>query len=223
LTRIAPALVLIAALLAAGPGEAKKRQPRDAANPSAVIAAEIAFNRMAQEKGQWTAFREFAAKDATMFAPQPVNALDWLKGRANPAQSLQWQPHRVWSSCDGEYAITWGAWQNADKQGWFSTVWRRDNKGTLKWVLDQGGDMAVAPPAPEMIEGKVASCRNLAAIEPALVPVPLPGTQVLLSESSDKTLRWVTRIESDASRFYAIEYWNGSTFERPVATPVPAP
>ena len=221
--RIAPALVLIAALLAAGPGEAKKRQPRDAPNPSAVIAAEIAFNRMAQEKGQWTAFRELAAKDATMFAPQPVNAQDWLKGRANPAQSLQWQPHRVWSSCDGEYAITWGAWQNSGKQGWFSTVWRRDDKGTLKWVLDQGGDMAVAPPAPEMIEGKVASCRNLAAIEPAPVPVPLPGTQVLLSESSDKTLRWVTRIESDASRFYALEFWNGKTFERPVATPVPAP
>lgn len=221
--RISPALVLIAALLAAGPGEAKKRQLRDAPNPSAVIAAEIAFNRMAQEKGQWTAFREFAAKEATMFAPQPVNAQDWLKGRANPAQSLQWQPHRVWSSCDGEYAITWGAWQNAGKQGWFSTVWRRDDKGTLKWVLDQGGDMAVAPPAPEMIEGKVASCGNLAAIEPALVPVPLPGTQVLLSESSDKTLRWVTRIESDASRYYAIEYWNGKAFERPVATPIPAP
>jgi len=213
----------MAALLAAGSGEARKRQVRDAPNPSAVIAAEVAFNRMAQEKGQWTAFREFAAKDATMFVPAPINAQEWLKGRPDPAQSLQWQPHRVWSSCDGEYAITWGAWQNAGKQGWFSTVWRRDDKGALKWVLDQGGDTDAGLPSPEMIEGKVASCVNLAAIEPALVPVPPPGTQVLLSESRDKTLRWVTRIESDASRFYALEFWNGKTFERPVATPVPAP
>jgi hypothetical protein len=223
LKRTLSALALLALVFAAGPGEARKPRIRDATNPSALIAAEIAFNRMARDKGQWTAFREFAAEDAVMFAPQPVNAQEWLKGRADPPQSLQWQPYRVWSSCDGEYGITWGAWQNAGKQGWFSTVWRRDDKGKLKWVLDQGGDLAAAPPAPEMIEAKIANCSNKAAIEPALVPVPLPGTQVLLSESRDKTLRWVTRVESDGSRYYALEYWNGTKFERPVATPVPAP
>src|SRR5690606_22688854 len=34
------------------------------ADPGKVVAAEIAFARTAQEKGQWTAFAEFAADDA---------------------------------------------------------------------------------------------------------------------------------------------------------------
>ena len=40
-----------AALVAARPP--MRYQP----DPSSVIAAEIAFNRLAQEEGQWTAFR----------------------------------------------------------------------------------------------------------------------------------------------------------------------
>ena len=51
------ALLLVAALggCAASPGpEFRNFQPR-IANPSAIIAAEIAFNQLAQQKGQWTA------------------------------------------------------------------------------------------------------------------------------------------------------------------------
>ena len=42
------------------------RTPKQPAgiHPSAVIAEEIAFARMAQDKGQWTAFRATATKDA---------------------------------------------------------------------------------------------------------------------------------------------------------------
>ena len=65
-----------------------------------------AFARAAQEKGQWTAFREYAADDALMFVPQPVAAKDWLKKQANPAQAVTWQPYAVWSSCDGSLAVT---------------------------------------------------------------------------------------------------------------------
>ena len=48
-------------------------------NPSAFIAAEIGFARLAQDKGQWTAFRETSAPEAVMFVPQRVKARDWLK------------------------------------------------------------------------------------------------------------------------------------------------
>ncbi|WP_216074412.1 hypothetical protein, partial [Acinetobacter baumannii] len=33
-------------------------------NPSDIVRAELAFARLAREKGQWTAFRETAAPDA---------------------------------------------------------------------------------------------------------------------------------------------------------------
>ncbi|HMO67083.1 MAG TPA: hypothetical protein PKE25_00180, partial [Novosphingobium sp.] len=67
----------VLASLAALPAQAQNRTRTPPANPSAVIAAEIAFARMAQEKGQWTAFRTHAAKDGVMFVPQMVLAQDW--------------------------------------------------------------------------------------------------------------------------------------------------
>lgn len=137
--------------------------PRDRvefrANPSAVIAAELAFARLAQEKGQWTAFLETSTGDAVMFVPQPVNARDWLRRQTNPAQAVRWQPHQVWSSCDGTLAVTKGASQRPDgTAGYFTTVWARQRDGDYKWVLDQGDVLEQPLAAPELIAGKVAEC-----------------------------------------------------------------
>ncbi len=123
-------------------------------NPSALIAAESAFARLAREKGQWTAFAETATDEAEMFVPQRTPAKAWLKGRANPPQAVQWQPSSVWMSCDGSAGVTFGGYQAGAGYGWFSTVWERQKKkGDYKWVLDQGGDLA-APLAGAGIEEK---------------------------------------------------------------------
>ena len=168
LARWAPAVALAAALLAGcapgGPprptlarGERADQFLRG--NPSAIVAAELAFARAAQEKGQWTAFADYAADDAVMFEPRAVRARDWLKGRANPAEALRWQPHQVWASCDGTLAVSKGAWQRADgSTGYFTTVWSRQRNGAYKWVLDQGDDLAQPLEAPAMIGGTVADC-----------------------------------------------------------------
>ena len=128
------------------------------ANPSAAIAAEIAFARLARDKGQWTAFKATAAPDAVMFAPAMVLAQPWLEHRANPAVTRAWQPHQVWSSCDGSLMVTTGAWRKGVENGWFTTVWQRQEKGGYKWVFDHSGSSAAALPAPEMIAAKIADC-----------------------------------------------------------------
>ena len=143
-----------------GPGRGHAGDLRRAA-PSRVIAAELAFARAAQDKGQWTAFAEYATEDAVMFVPQPVNAQEWLRKRANPPQAVRWQPHQVWSSCDGSLAVTRGAWQRADGSvGYFTTVWQRQakDKDGYRWVLDQGDALGEPLVVPEMIEAKVAEC-----------------------------------------------------------------
>jgi hypothetical protein len=86
-------------------------------NPSAFIAAEIGFARLAQDKGQWTAFRETAAPEAVMFVPQRVKARDWLKLQKDPAEAVKWQPHAVYVSCDGNAGATTGAWQSGPTNG----------------------------------------------------------------------------------------------------------
>lgn len=183
--RLAPVLIL-ATLIGAqaaqaqpadGPPPSRSEGPeapsRSRANPSAVIAAEVAFNQLAQTKGQWTAFLETSTPEADMFTPQRVNAHAWLKGRANPPQSVKWQPHEVWSSCDGSYAVTRGGWQQPDgKFGYFTTLWQRQPKtGGYKWLLDQGNGTAEQVEGPEMIVGLVADCRS-----PGPRPAEAPST-----------------------------------------------
>ena len=160
--------------------------------PGKIVAAELAFARAAREKGQWTAFREFATDDAVMFVPEPVNARDWLAKQKDPAESVKWQPHQVWMSCDGSLAVTKGAWQRPDGSfGYFTTVWERQPDGEYKWVLDQGDVLAEPLPEPDVVESEIASCK---------APSPDPGimltamspdnTQMLGGRSLDGSLEW---------------------------------
>jgi hypothetical protein len=215
LRRIASALALIAAVCAAGPGEARKRQPREAANPSALIAAEIAFNRMAREEGQWTAFRKFAAEEAVMFVPQAVNARQWLKGRADPPSPVVWQPHEVWMSCDGTLGATRGAWQRPDgSTGYFTTVWQRQKNGDYKWMMDQGDGLAAPLEAPELIAARIADCRS----RPADRPTPQwTDGEVRDGEAVDGSLFWQVRVRPDGRRHVAIGFWDGSRWHSAVS------
>jgi len=129
------------------------------ADPREVVAAERAFARAAQEKGQWTAYAEFAADDAIMFAPQPVKAQEWLSGRADPPQAVRWQTYQVWSSCDGSLAVTKGAWQQADGSvGYFTTVWHQQGNGEYRWALDQSDALEEPLAQPDKITTVVATC-----------------------------------------------------------------
>lgn len=149
-----------------------------AGNPSALIAAESAFARLAREKGQWTAFAATAAETAEMFVPQRVLAKAWLKGRANPPSAVQWQPGTVWISCDGSAGVTFGAFHGSgapqNGEGWFSTVWQREKKGDYKWVLDQGGDLTAPLAGSDFITGKVADCPARPHRDPLADAPPLP-------------------------------------------------
>ncbi|MEO7549803.1 MAG: hypothetical protein ABIT09_01510 [Croceibacterium sp.] len=147
-----------AACASAGP-QVRGTAAREArADPSRVIAAELAFARLAQVKGQWTAFARTSTSEAVMFVPQAVNAHQWLKGRANPPTAVTWQPAQVWASCDGSLAVTRGPWQRPDGVGYFTTVWQRQRDGSFKWVLDQGDTLRQPLEVPEMIPAKVAEC-----------------------------------------------------------------
>ncbi|MFC0590127.1 hypothetical protein ACFFF7_11930 [Novosphingobium aquiterrae] len=201
-------LGLVAASIALSPALARDRDPgRGYANPSAVIAAEIAFAKLAAEKGQWTAFRATATKDAVMFEPHMVLAQDWLKTRIDPPKSVAWQPHQVWSSCDGSYAVTRGAWQREGSTGYFTTVWQRQKDGKYKWIMDQGDALPFPMDAPEMIMAKVADCPpgyRGKSPKPAKVP-PAPFDPALRAgKSDDGTLTWTATVAPDNARRFIV-------------------
>lgn len=202
-TGVIVASLALAACTGGGDGHRRGDLGRDlppAANPSAVIATELAFARMAQEKGQWTAFAEYAAKDAVMFVPEPVNAKNWLKKQQNPAKAVTWQPYQVWSSCDGTLAVTKGAWQRPDgSAGYFTTAWQRQQRdGDYKWVLDQGDALATPVEAPEFVQASVADCARGRSGQVAAV---VAGTKV----SNDGTLRYQWNLAEGGARHLAVE------------------
>ncbi|OYW47268.1 MAG: hypothetical protein B7Z33_00755 [Sphingomonadales bacterium 12-68-11] len=181
------------------------------ADPSKVVAAELAFARLAQEKGQWTAFAQTATDNAVMFVPQPVVARQWLRRQANPAQAVKWQPHQVWSSCDGSMAVTKGAWQRPDGSvGYFTTVWERQRRGEYKWVMDQGDTLAQPLAAPEMIAASAADCGGQPT--PPADLLAGPEDQIRAGTARDGTLRWQVVVKPDGSRRVIVRRWDGSAW-----------
>lgn len=184
------AAVIALAALAIAPAQAKRRElppGTGTANPSVLIATEIAFARMAREKGQWTAFREFSDDGAVMFAPGPVLAKSYLARQKDPAAPLQWQAQQVWMSCDGTVGVTKGAWQQpGGATGYYTTVWKRQKKGVYRWVLDQGDTLAQPLPVSDMLSASVADCAPRGS---AAVPVDATGAPIVVRPSRDAGLQ----------------------------------
>lgn len=217
---VAATVSLALAACAAGPRGPRFGQIQPVANPSAVIAAELAFARLAQDKGQWAAFRATAADGAEMFVPHRVKAADWLKGRAEPAVAVKWQPHFVWSSCDGTYAVTRGGWDSPNASGSFATIWQRQKNGDLKWIADMSLTSDGAAPAPEMITARVAECK----VRPAAPPMAgVADTDWQTGTSRDGTLHWGTGVTALGERIVKVLLWNGTAFEPVLEHTSPAP
>lgn len=200
---------MIAALLLAG------------AIPMTAIEAEHAFAADAQKLGQWTAFRKWAAFDATMFVPRPVKAHTWLKDRANPPRSVAWKPTASFVSCDGRTAVNTGNWQRPDGSvGYFTTVWHRQADGQWRWAMDHGDALDAARPSIANPLLRVAACRpNGRPPFPVYRHAGINGR----GRSADGSLQFYWRINAMnmlLPRTFHLGFWNGKGWELPI-TDVP--
>ncbi|MEZ5709911.1 MAG: hypothetical protein R3E02_11045 [Blastomonas sp.] len=204
---------------------------RSYANPSKIVVSEIAFARLAQEKGQWTAFRETAADDALMFVPQAANAQQFLDGRADPPAAVAWQPHSVFMACDGRTGASTGAWQRNDgSTGYYTTVWqrqdgrdRRDRDEDWKWVLDHGDVLASPRAFDEMIDSRIASCTDGAMAIAASRTMVAADMQSGTRASEDGTFLWSWKVEGNGARTVTLSLWNGSGFDDVLVDRVASP
>ncbi len=229
-------LIVSSAVVAQGPG---RRGGSGFADPSAVITAELAFNRLAQSDGQWTAFRKTAAPDAVLFKPRATNAQAWLRGRADPASSVLWWPSRIFMSCDGGYAVSTGGWQQADGTvGYFTTIWRREKKGSYRWILDHGDTLgALRAGREEDLEARVAQCaggpggggtgwdrgrgRDEGKAQIARIPVPPPASGE--GQSADGTLVWRWDVTEDGARTLVVRMRQEGAMQDVISDQVKAP
>ncbi|QZD91040.1 hypothetical protein K3148_06565 [Qipengyuania aurantiaca] len=204
-------LVSLTACTSTGPRTPYGRFMEARANPGKVVATELAFARAAQEDGQWTAFAEYAADGGLLFGRNgAIEAKPWLKAQENPAAAVQWEPHRVWSSCDGSLAVTQGGFVDPEGTvGTFNTVWQRQSDGEYRWVFDFGYPQADAPVKPEMIASRVAECGTRLA-----PPAVDPGARVSISR--DGTLAWSIHFVGGGERRYDVWLAGDEGWERVV-------
>lgn len=216
------ALVLAgpAVLAQPGPNGPEGRPRRSYADPSAVIAADLALGRTAREKGQWRALRDAAGPGAVAFAPRPFDAVAWLKRQPEPAVPTRWQPRAVWISCDGGHAISRGQWTRAAESGDYVAVWERQKKGDWKWLVHDEGPAADFGEAPEMIAGKVAECAGLPRRRPAEAEAPRDAAD---AHSADRSLQWKVTLGPDCARVLSAAVWDGKTLVPVLDLRRPAP
>lgn len=181
---------MLALLLAIAVGEAPVPAPT-------ALDAERAFAADARTLGQWTAFRKWAAPDATMFVPQPISAQAWLKDRKDPAKAIEWWPTASYVSCDGSLAVNTGGWKTADGSvGYFSTVWRREQDGSWKWIVDGGDSLKVARAHPTDVKIVRGTCTGMHVSHGPSGPDSGHG------EAADGSLLWTWAVNSDGSRAF---------------------
>lgn len=192
------------------------------ADPSLIIGMELAFNRLAAERGQWIALARITTKDAILFKPGPVFADRWLKGQRDPVNPMRWQTQEVFMACDGSAAISTGLWTrsgDAGTQGRFTNVWRREKNGYRLVLSLDGTRTSLADSVHaglkkdddelEAISARVAKCERRGRrtdevsrsdeLLPASKTVPLDPRQPLPTNrddrSDDGSLRWRWSVE----------------------------
>ena len=193
-----------------------------AAVPTTPIEAERDFAADAQALGQWTAFRKWAADDATMFVPRPVKVQVFLKDRSDPSKAIEWWPTESVISCDGSLAVNTGGWKRPDGSvGYFTTVWRRQADGGWKWIVD-GGDTLQAPrerTVTPMV--RTATCRKRGRM--LEMSVEGGGDIIGQGRSDDATLFWDWIVGPNGERSFSAWMWDGHELRSVIADRIAAP
>jgi len=183
-----------------------------AATPQTAVEAERAFARAAQEKGQWTAFRDYAAPDAVMFVPQPINAQAWLKDRKDPPKSVEWWPTESYVSCSGTVAVNTGGWIRPDGSvGYFSTVWSKQKDGSWTWLADHGAPLATPREKPSHPKTVRASCGGKPEIDMGGCLSDDDRTGCYAAEDQSLQAHWS---RDGGTRVFHVTIWTGREWKR---------
>ncbi len=152
------------------------------------MAAERAFAAEGYETGVKASFTKYAAPDAIMFAPGPVNVHELFAAQPDAQQDAS-RPHLVWwpvwagIAKSGDLGFTTGPYGLDDTRvGYYFTVWKKQPDGSWKWVIDAGVDADPAGAAPQGAEAdylpvaeEVASPAGEALAEVQAIEAALPA------------------------------------------------
>ncbi len=209
------------------------------AQPSAIVATEVAYLREAKAQGHFTAASEFAASGALLHGRNGPVVYAAIAGQLDDADGAdEWGPRTVVMSCDGALALSVGRFR--DKEGFvgnYVTTWVRQSDNSYKWSYDVAGrDDPQPPPRRQFEDGDIVvtaidSILGLVATCPQAGETPPPPPAIPIGEdgasdaqlSRDGTLRWRWEHRADGTKFVTADYfYEGewvTAFEESLASP----
>jgi ketosteroid isomerase-like protein len=166
--------------------------------PAPVVAAERAFAADGAKRGWAAAFRSYAAPEAIMLSPDPVNAHESLAQiQGDGETTLDWRPAYAGISRSGDFGFTTGPFMIRGREavaGHYFTVWRVQADGSWKWIFDAGTDVVddspIAPDAeiPALPVATMGAATPQAAVaEVADLEARHTSSQTLLKLLADDT------------------------------------
>lgn len=211
------------------------------AQPSTIVATEVAYRQAAEARGFLAASSDYAAGGAKIHGRSGLFALPagGNEGDLYGAPAA-WGPRTVVMSCDGALALSVGRFLDQNGLiGTYVTTWERQKANDYKWSYNVSGlDDPQPPPradfddseslitvtAIDSIYGLVASCPRAGS------PIPPPPAISIANDypgaaqlSKDGTLRWRWESRPDGTKSIIAEYfyegaWE-TAFEEELASP----
>jgi len=213
------------------------------AQPSRIVAIEVALGQLASELTPTAALLNYAAATAQVQETSGLTPVQqWIGQAPPPATAIKWNTRAVAISCDGALAASTGRFTDAQGiVGKYAMIWQRQSDGSYRWLHHVAAPDVPQPPprarpepgnitvtAMDAVQGMIATCPRRGEDlppPPALsVMDDLPGGATL---SDDGTLRWRWQQRGDGARFIAAEYfYEGrwlNAFEQPIGATTAAP
>lgn len=160
-----------------------------------VLRAELAFARLADEKGIRTAFLAWLTEDARVFTPRMTRARDHYGREPGDGGHLAWYPEAMGMGASGDLAWSFGPWTYAAKKGepvlvhgHFLSLWRRQADGG--WKVE--ADIGVPHAAPERPVAPFAAGEAEPAARNSPLKVP-DAAAVLRQKEAHLAAAWAER------------------------------
>jgi ketosteroid isomerase-like protein len=102
---------------------------------------------MSRQVGMKKAFLEYIDNDGVLLRPDhpPIvgaEAIDFLSGINDTSYTLTWKPSRGEIAASGDLGFTFGIYELKTKdtsfKGTYVSIWKKQNDGAWKFVLDSG-------------------------------------------------------------------------------------
>jgi ketosteroid isomerase-like protein len=128
---------------------------------NSLVETEREFATTSAAKGTRVAFLAFLAEDSILFRPNPVPGKKWVEEHPSSPGLLTWEPAFAEVASSGDLGYTTGPWElrrdgpneKPAAYGQYVTVWKKQEDGAWKAVLDLG----ISHQAPNSPAGTVQS------------------------------------------------------------------